>query len=276
MVLGYGEGEFGVDGRLQWCAAMLPNDAMVRFVNARNAEGKRRPFLIAMGSLKRAEARGGVGNALYGFGLAANASLPATELLHPDQIAQPENLREDGSFRWPNGVPFLRVWICRPPRKFEALTGEPVVFQQHHGNRVVALEEVPGDLHEAVLDVELREAALDRPKPLPVSLDPTPRFREGGLRVRLQNQRERNPEVVRHALRANLVQFGDYTCEECSYCPSKDSRVPRGRARSMLDVHHIEALKGGERDTVIEGLAVLCPLCHRRHHISERAPKPPS
>jgi predicted HNH restriction endonuclease len=47
--------------------------------------------------------------------------------------------------------------------------------------------------------------------------------------------------------------------------------VPKGYARSLLDVHHVEALASGERETTVEGLAVLRPLCHRRHHVRERA-----
>lgn len=269
MVLGYGEGEFGPDGRLRWCAALLPGDAMVRFVNRRRAGGDRRPFLVAMGSLKRAEARGGVGNALYGFGLAASAVLPAADLLHADQLVAPENLNDDGVFRWPNGVPFLRVWLCHPPRRFEDLTGQPVVFGQQHGSRVVPLAELPGDVHGAARGVALREAAPDRPRPLPEGLDPLPRFREGALRVRLRGERERDPEAKRLALRANRARFGAYTCEGCGYRPGEDARVPRNRASSMLDVHHVEPLAGGARDTTLDGLAVLCPLCHRRHHVAE-------
>lgn len=272
MVLGYGEGEFGEDGGMRWCAALLPNDAMPRFVAKRHAAGLRGPFLIGLGSLKRAAARGGSGEALYGFALAADASWPARELLHPDQMARPENLNERGEFRWQNGVPLLRVWLCWPPLPFADLTGRPPRFQQHHGIRVVPLGDVAGGLHAAAPGVPLREAVLERPKPLPEPLWRPLRVREGGLRLRTVGERERSPEAKRAALLANHARFGAYTCEDCGYRPGRDPRVPEGSARRMLDVHHVEPLAGGERDTTLDGLAVLCPLCHRRHHVAQRTP----
>lgn len=270
MVLGYGEGEFGADGRLRWCAALLPRNAMVGFVDRRRVAGETRPFLLAMGSFKRAARRGGVGEALYGFGLVACETLPAVELLHPVQLATPEYSHDNGDFRWPHGAPFLRVWLCSQPRRFDELTGEAFRFGQNHGGRVVSLSELPGDLHGAARGLELREAVLDRPTPLPDHLDPPPRFREGDLRVRLRGERVRDAEARRLALRANRARFGAYTCEGCGYRPSEDLRVPKGRATAMLDVHHIEPLSNGARDTTQDGLAVLCPLCHRRHHVRER------
>lgn len=109
------------------------------------------------------------------------------------------------------------------------------------------------------------------PRPPPESLVPQPKFREGALLVRLRGDRVRDAEARRLALRANRAQFGAYTCEACGYRPGEDTRVPRGRASSMLDVHHVEPLAGGARDTTLDRLAVICPLCHRRHHVAEAA-----
>ena len=271
MVLGFGEGEFGDDGRMRWCAALLPLDAMMRFVTERNAAGNQRPFLIGMGSLKRAAVRGGVGEALYGFALAANASLRAEDLLHADQIALPENRNERGEFRWLNGVPFLRAWLCHPPLPFIDLTGVQPSFGRHHGNRVVPLDEVVPGLHGATLDVGLRQAVLERPKPLPQPFFEPLRVREGGLRERVVGRPKRDAGIVRAALAANRVRVDGHTCEDCGYRPGEDRRVPKGYGRSLLDVHHVEPLAGGERDTTVDGLAVLCPLCHRRHHVREKA-----
>lgn len=92
-VMGYGEGEVGDDGRLQWCAAVLPRQGIPKFLDRRRIAEKaagrdiERPFLLAMGSLKRARDRGGVGEALFGIGLAAPRNAPAEAILHPHHIS---------------------------------------------------------------------------------------------------------------------------------------------------------------------------------------------
>ena len=271
VLLQYGEGEFGRDGKLRWCAATLANDGMVKFVAARHASGQDGPFLIAMGSLKRAASRGGVGKALYGFALADDTPLPATELLWPDQLSQPNALNEAGEFRWKNGVPFLRVWLCPEPVPFVKITGIEPDFQRHHGSRVVPFEQVVAGLTEAMTDLELREVVLDRPTPLPAAAMHEIEVNEGALKYRLTGVRERDPKIVRAALDANRLRYGAYTCEDCGYQPASDKRVPNRLRRNMLDVHHVEFLALGERKTRIGDLLVMCPLCHRREHVIHRA-----
>lgn len=270
MVLGYGEGEFGGDGKLRWCAAVVPNDIVPRFINARHAAGQRGPFLIGMGSFKRAVQRGGVGEALYGVALVADASLPARDLLWPDQLQRSDAVKPGNEFRWPNGVPFLRVWLCERPMLFVELTGVQPAFQRHHGIRVVPLDEVVPGLAHAISGVPLRAAVLDRPLPLPPAIAATVEVREGALKYRLTGGRERDTAVVADALRGNALRYGVLTCEDCGYRPADDARVPRGYARGMLEVHHVEPLARGERVSRRSDLVVLCPMCHRRTHLLQR------
>jgi hypothetical protein len=264
MMLGYGEGEFGSDGKLRWCGAMLPNDVMIRFINARRMAGQHEPFLLGMGSY-------GIGEALYGFALAANASYPATELLWPDQLSRPDALDDSGRFRWSNGVPLLRVWLCERVTPFAELTGVDPKFNQSHGIRVVPLDEIGPNLSVAALDVPLREVVLDRPRPLPPAIMRVITVTEGRLKYRLAGTRERDRAVVRAALLGNRLRYGQYTCEDCGYQPVADRRVPGSLARQMLEVHHIEPLAKGERITNSGDLIVLCPMCHRRTHLIQHA-----
>ena len=271
MVLGYGEGEFGTDGKFRWCASLLPADATTKFVNARHAAGHYGPFLIGMGSLKRAASRGGVGQALYGIGLAADVSRPARDLLWPDQMLRPDAVNEAGEFRWANGVPLLRVWLCPKPIPFADLTGIEPRFQQHHGIRIVPLEEIVAGLTVAAQDVDLREVVLDRPRPLPPDIMREIEVAEGELKYRLKGTRERDRTIVKSALDENKIRYGHYTCEDCGYRPINDTRVPKNYSRRMLEVHHIEQLATGKRITRLRDLAVLCPLCHRRAHVRAKA-----
>lgn len=275
-VMGYGEGEIGEDGRLQWCASVLPGQAITHFLNRRRRklkdEGRddKKPFLIAMGSLKRARARGGVPEALFGVGLAAPEGAKAEDLLHTHHLARAENLDEAGQFRWPIGVPLLRVWLSCPPVPFAAITGGPHRrFGSSDGNRVVPQDDLIPGLSVAATKVPLQEAVLDRPRPLPPYLAKLEqRWREGALRYRTHKEPLRNRTLVEAALAENLARHGVYRCEECAYEPAGDPKVMKGTERSMLDVHHFEHIAGGERETRLEDVIVLCPLCHRREHAS--------
>lgn len=274
-VMGYGEGEIGEDGRLQWCASVLPGQAITHFLNRRRRELKaagrddRKPFLIAMGTLKRAKERGGVPEALFGVGLAAPEGAKAEDLLHPHHLARPENLDEAGRFRWPIGVPLLRVWLSCPPVPFATIIGAPHRrFGSSDGNRVVPLDELIPGLSAAALEVTLQEVVLDRPRPLPPYLAKLERrWREGALRYRTRKEPIRNRTLVDAALAENLARHGDYRCEECAYEPAGDPKVMKGAERGMLDVHHFEGIATGERETTLGDVIVLCPLCHRREHV---------
>ena len=273
-VMGYGEGEFGEDGRLQWCASVLPGQAMSTFLNRRRIDEKAaqrdpdKPFLILLGSLKRAQDRGGVPNALFGIGLAAPVGAKAETILHPHHLARRENIK-DGHFRWPVGVPLLRAWLSDPPAPFSTIICQPHrAFGSSDGNRVVPLDQLIPGLVTALLSIPVQEAVLDRPFPLPPFLAKLERkWREGKLRVRTGKEPVRDPAVVGAALAANLVRFGTYRCEECAYEPAKDTKVPSGKERSMLDVHHVNPIAGGERETALADVIVLCPMCHRREHL---------
>lgn len=269
VMLGYGEGDLGDDGRLRWCASMLPGAGMPRFVQNRALTAGRSPFLLALGSFKRAATRGGTGQALYGFGLAACAVQTAERLLWPDQLRRPDALDDDGRFRWAHGVPLFRVWLCGQPVPFRDITGETPTFNQSHGIRVVPLIEVGSTFHASARAVPLRRVELDPPPQSDILAvaNATLSAREGTLRYRLTAQRERDRRVRDEAWRRHLVRFDQPTCEDCGYTPSTDKRVPRGRWRQMLDVHHVEFLSRGARVTRSTDLLILCPLCHRRQHV---------
>ena len=274
-VMGYGEGELGDDGRLQWCASVLPGQAITHFLNRRRRELKaagkddKSPFLIAMGTLKRAKDRGGVPEALFGVGLAAPEGARAEDLLYPHHLTRPENLDRSGRFRWPIGVPLLRAWLASPPVPFVDIIGGPHRrFGSSDGNRVVPLDELIPGLGAALMSVALQEAVLDRPRPLPPYLAKLEvKWREGALRSRTRQEPVRNRATVDAALAANLARNGAYRCEECGYEPAMDAKVRTGAERGMLDVHHLAGIASGERETKLCDVIVLCPLCHRREHL---------
>jgi len=281
-VMGYGEGEVGDDGRLQWCAAVLPGQAMTHFLNRRMREFKEtgqdaeKPFLLTMGTLKRAKERGGVPEALFGVGLAAPKGASAEDILHSHHLTRPENLDDAGRFRWPIGVALLRVWLASPPVPFANLTGPHRRFGSSDGNRVVPLDELIPGLGAAILAASLQEAVLNRPKPLsPYLARMEQKWREGSLRYRTRKETVRNRAVVEAALDDNLARHGTYRCEECGYEPITDPKVEKDSERAMLDVHHLDGMTNGERETALRDVIVLCPLCHRREHAGKIAENTP-
>jgi 5-methylcytosine-specific restriction endonuclease McrA len=241
---------------------------MSSFVEQRQREGKEEPFLLALGSFKGRVKRNGTPRALYGFGLAANEVLPSEQLLHPHHLTDPGNLNARGEFRWRNGVPLLRVWLCDPPALLDELVGDLPAFGQHHGTRVVPLQEIAVNLHDALQDVPVQSVVLDRAHELPDSLMRDLRWREGTLRSYTVGVPSRDRRAADAALARNWARYGTYTCTGCGYQPAHDPRVPAAGIRQMLDVHHVHLVSEGERDTGVEDLLVLCPLCHRREHVA--------
>jgi hypothetical protein len=124
--------------------------------------------LIILGSTLDALKRSGVPRAFYGVGLLANMNQKASDLLHPDQLQDPQNRNGNGDFKWPIGAPLLRVWQPPVPIPFSDLLGRPVAFNQGHGAHIVDVEDkaIKG-IRQAVRSIGLREATMIRPKPIP-------------------------------------------------------------------------------------------------------------
>lgn len=163
------------------------------------------------------------------------------------------------------------MWLCRPPAPFAEIIGEEHRrFNNSDGNRVVPLDELMPGLAGAVATVRLQEAVLDRPFPLsPYLAKLDARWREGGLRYSTRKDPIRDSAMVQAAMAANLSRHDGYRCEECGYRPADDPQVPKGKERGMLDVHHLESIAAGERETTLADVIVLCPRCHRREHLAQ-------
>jgi 5-methylcytosine-specific restriction protein A len=63
-------------------------------------------------------------------------------------------------------------------------------------------------------------------------------------------------------------------CDDCGFDPVTVIDCSVVKARSLLDVHHLNPLQEGVRITSIEDFALLCPTCHRVEHARLRANLP--
>ncbi|PTS79990.1 hypothetical protein DBR33_00125 [Stenotrophomonas sp. HMWF022] len=85
----------------------------------------------------------------------------------------------------------------------------------------------------------------------------------GNKKIVQRSVYERNPWVVAGAL---LRAGGKCEVEDCEV-----SLFLRDDGSPYLEVHHIEPLSDGGPD-VLENVAAICPMCHRRlHHGSDRS-----
>ena len=87
---------------------------------------------------------------------------------------------------------------------------------------------------------------------------------EGRVRYRRHRTRERSPILRREKIEAVLASGQPLRCEACRF----DFVERYGDLGSgFIECHHLEALAdGGERETGIDGLALVCANCHRMIH----------
>ncbi|MFZ1007048.1 MAG: HNH endonuclease [Candidatus Sulfotelmatobacter sp.] len=69
---------------------------------------------------------------------------------------------------------------------------------------------------------------------------------------------------------------GELVCESCGFDPVSRISGTAVKARSLLDVHHINPLDEGVRYTTLSDFCLLCPLCHRFAHALARSMKTPA
>jgi hypothetical protein len=67
--------------------------------------------------------------------------------------------------------------------------------------------------------------------------------------------RARNAGIV-----AQRKARDDFTCQACDFRLAIDGRY-------VIEVHHLDPLSGGERESTIEDVVSLCPTCHRIAHL---------
>ncbi len=84
-------------------------------------------------------------------------------------------------------------------------------------------------------------------------------FEEGERYKAEISKNKRNASLVKHRLEKD-----NYTCQHCGFASESISTIPLESV--LVEVHHIEPLQEGQRQTVIEDLITLCPNCHKLIH----------
>jgi len=64
----------------------------------------------------------------------------------------------------------------------------------------------------------------------------------------------------------NRARAGQLSCDNCGFDPASKIANTAVKARSLLDVHHMNPLDEGVRKTTEADFCLLCPNCHRFMH----------
>lgn len=84
-------------------------------------------------------------------------------------------------------------------------------------------------------------------------------FKEGEKYISEVARRKRERALVRHRL-----EMDNYKCLYCGFPTFTNSEMPLSSV--LVEIHHINPIQDGERETKIEDLISLCPNCHKLIH----------
>ena len=84
-------------------------------------------------------------------------------------------------------------------------------------------------------------------------------FTEGEKYISEVIRRKRDRALVRHRL-----EMDNFKCQNCGFPSNINSEIPLDSI--LVEVHHLNPIQDGERETKIEDLISLCPNCHKLIH----------
>jgi len=84
-------------------------------------------------------------------------------------------------------------------------------------------------------------------------------FKEGERYISEITRRKRERVLVRHRL-----EMDNYKCQHCGFPKFTNSEMSLKAV--LVEIHHINPIQDGERETKIEDLISLCPNCHKLIH----------
>ena len=62
------------------------------------------------------------------------------------------------------------------------------------------------------------------------------------------------------------LDLDDLTCQGCGFSPPREIGTGLPLKGIVVEVHHIDPVADGERETTLQDLVTLCPTCHRLLH----------
>jgi predicted HNH restriction endonuclease len=84
-------------------------------------------------------------------------------------------------------------------------------------------------------------------------------IKEGEIYLAEVTKRKRDRALVRHRLEKD-----NYECQNCGFPIYVKSERPLNSI--LVEIHHLNPIQDGERETKIEDLISLCPNCHKLIH----------
>lgn len=62
------------------------------------------------------------------------------------------------------------------------------------------------------------------------------------------------------------LELDDLTCQGCGFLPPRELSAGLPLKGTVVEVHHMNPVAEGERETTLQDLLTLCPMCHRLLH----------
>jgi len=84
-------------------------------------------------------------------------------------------------------------------------------------------------------------------------------IKEGERYISEITRRKRDRALIRHRLEKDK-----YKCQNCGFSASTITKI--SLKSILVEIHHINPIQDGERETKIEDLITLCPNCHKLIH----------
>jgi predicted HNH restriction endonuclease len=95
-----------------------------------------------------------------------------------------------------------------------------------------------------------------------------------GTETRMEQVAEEGAEYIEEVkkrtrnrvLASCRLELDELTCQGCGFSPPRDLRAGVPLKGTVVEVHHMNPVADGERETTLQDLVTLCPTCHRLLH----------
>jgi 5-methylcytosine-specific restriction protein A len=212
------------------------------------------------------------------------SSRPLRDILGDEEFEQLQDMWADGGkrYRWSVAFPIIESFEIVPPQYAnEILSPEAMtrLFAHPSGvlrplndneRQIAGLEIAPRRTINAWMGIADEAAMADKGE---INPETVKLIKRDIALVALEGMTEEQKAMVRKRAAwladrfiRRRARFGQLTCDNCGFDPTCKIANTAVKARSLLDVHHMNPLDEGIRYTTEADFCLLCANCHRFMH----------
>jgi 5-methylcytosine-specific restriction protein A len=213
------------------------------------------------------------------------SSRPLQEILGEDAFNQLQDMWADGDkrYRWSVAFPIIESYsIVGTPNGRDVFSSEAMTRVFHHASGILRPLNDDERKQLAELEIEPRptvnawigiadeagmaeQSQIDRRTQKLIDQDIGASALEGLTQEQRAMVRKRAAWIADRFIR-NRTRTGQLFCDNCGFDPVTKIDGTAVKARSLLDVHHMNPLEEGIRYTTEADFCFVCPNCHRFMH----------